>query len=146
GTWKDQVKVALGGGTPGNWLIKAWPAGTAVEFRVGIEQWQEASSAQIVPCPLLIVERTRVWRFGSFLEQDTITRWRQQSAPFGQRLLQLGKLETLVCTRIRWRCGANSSWQESVARSRCEPFQEVVTSHGYIQALLLMNQSFPQED
>src|SRR5262245_37555112 len=70
-------------------LIKARPAGAAVELGVGGEQRQVAAGAGEDALAMLLQKRARPRPFGAVLAQALVLLWRQLRAPFDVGLLDL---------------------------------------------------------
>lgn len=67
---KRPVRLGLDG--IGERLIKAWPAGTALKFRIGREQRQIAAGADESALALLLVQRAASGAFRTMLAQDRV--------------------------------------------------------------------------
>src|ERR1700716_2183749 len=79
-------------------LVKAWPAGAALEFRLRGEQRQVAAGAGEDALAMLLEQRARTRALGALLAQDFILLRRQLRAPFRIGLFDLEFLRG-VCRR-----------------------------------------------
>src|SRR3981081_4296866 len=82
----------------GQRLIKKWPAGAALEFRLRGEQRQVAAGAGEDALAMLLEQRARTRALGALLAQDFILLRRQLRAPFRIGLFDLEFLRG-VCRR-----------------------------------------------
>lgn len=81
GAREQRFPVAFAAGASLYGLVKAGPAGTAVELGFGEAQWQVTGGADIGSLAFLVVQRATPGALGGFLEQYLVLRLGQKFLP-----------------------------------------------------------------
>ncbi len=89
GARKDELEIPLGLDVALDGCVETRPPGAAVELRLGAEQFQSATGADVSPLAVLLVQRAGKRPLRSFPAQNLVLLRRQHFSPLLVRSLEL---------------------------------------------------------